>query len=190
MNYKLFKEFKKFGRELFLQGLNNSHSGNMSIRRGKSIYITRHGARLADLHQEDIIPVSFNTLRGREKTSVEIIVHLAIYKSLPVKAIVHCHPPEGIVLSFHYNKIIPIDPEGKFYFKPIPVLRVKTAIGSPEVARKLPGLLKKNPIAMVRGHGSFAVGENLEEAYHRSSVFGYICKILLYHRLLKPRGRR
>jgi|GEM_PF-5088729 len=41
--------------------------------------------------------------------------------------------------------------------------------------------------AMVRGHGSFAVGQMLEEAYQWTSSLEALCKTLYLRRLLSPR---
>jgi ribulose-5-phosphate 4-epimerase/fuculose-1-phosphate aldolase len=59
--------------------------------------------------------------------------------------------------------------------------------GSDEVAEKLPPLLQNYKAAMVRGHGSFAVGQMLEEAFQWTSNVEASCKTLYLHRLLSPR---
>jgi len=43
--------------------------------------------------------------------------------------------------------------------------------------------------AMVRGHGSFAVGQLLEEAFQWTSSMGASCKTLYPYRLLSPGDR-
>jgi L-fuculose-phosphate aldolase len=71
-------------------------------------------------------------------------------------------------------------------FKPIPLVSAGLAAGSDEVAEKLPPLLMNYKVAMVRGHGSFAVGQMLEEAFQRTSSLEASCKALFLHRLLSP----
>ena len=51
----MLKDFQRFGRDLFLAGLNSSHSGNLSVRRGDKIIITRRGSMLGNLAEQDII---------------------------------------------------------------------------------------------------------------------------------------
>lgn len=103
--------FSLFGRELFLQGVNSSHSGNMSVRVGDRIFITRRGSMLSNLTERDIIETGL---------------------------------------------------------------------------QKLPPLLQNYKAAMVRGHGSFAVGQMLEEAFQWTSSLEASCKILFLCRLLSP----
>jgi len=44
--------------------------------------------------------------------------------------------------------------------------------------------------AMVRGHGSFAVGQMLEEAFQRTSSLEASCKALYLYRQLSPGERK
>jgi L-fuculose-phosphate aldolase len=51
----MLKDFAYIGRDLFLSGLNSSHSGNLSVRFGDRIVITRRGAMLGQLTERDLI---------------------------------------------------------------------------------------------------------------------------------------
>ena len=75
--------------------------------------------------------------------------------------------------------LVPIDEEGRYYFKRIPVLNVRASIGSDDLERELPAMLKDYPIVMVRGHGAFAVGGNLEEGLQVTHALEWSCDILL-----------
>ena len=187
----MLEQFSRFGRELFLQGVNSSHSGNMSVRAGDRIFITRRGSMLANLVQGDIIETG---LRDDDShitlASTEIKIHRAIYLATSALAIVHAHPPFAIALSMDSGEIAPIDTEGVYYFKTIPVIVTGLTVGSDEVAAKLPPLLQNYKAAMVRGHGSFAVGQMLEEAFQWTSSLEASCKTLYLSRLLSPRGKK
>lgn len=171
----------EFGRELFLQGLNNSHSGNISLRHKNYIYITRHGARLGSLKLKDIISVNLADNKKDAGASLETKVHRAIYLANPdIKAVVHAHPPHAIALSINLDKIVPVDMEGRFYMPEIPVFaECEDTIGSDCVAAKLPPMFEKYKVVMVSGHGSFAAGKNLEEAYLYTSVCESVSKIIV-----------
>jgi len=187
----MLEQFSRFGRELFLQGVNSSHSGNMSVRAGDRIFITRRGSMLANLREGDIIETG---LREDDShitlASTEIKIHRAIYLQTSALAIVHAHPPFAIALSMDSDEIVPIDTEGVYYFKTIPVIGAGLTVGSDEVAEKLPPLLQNYKAAMLRGHGSFAVGQMLEEAFQWTSSLEASCKTLYLHRLLSPRDRK
>jgi L-fuculose-phosphate aldolase len=159
-----YKEFYQIGKELFIAGLNNFHSGNLSKREGDDIIITATGSKLGELRREDIITCNINTEKCM-KASCEYIVHKAIYKNCDVSAVAHAHAQYSVVLSFDRTVFKPVDGEGQFYFpKGIPVLEVMQSVGSEEVAERLPGLLKDTQACIVRGHGIFATGKTLEEA--------------------------
>lgn len=186
----MLKMFQLVGRDLFQAGLNNSHSGNLSIRQGDRIIITRRGAMLGHLSERDLIET------GLEKNdshitlaSTEIRVHRAIYRQTAALAIVHAHPVFATSLSLIEDEIIPVDSEGAYFLHKIPVLSVEHTVGSQEVEARLPDLLKDHKIVMVRGHGSFAIGQLLEEAYQLTASLEHSCKIAYYTRLLKGEGK-
>lgn len=180
------KEFQLVGRDLFLAGLNSSHSGNLSVRYGDRIVITRRGSMLGHLQERDLIET------GLEKNdshitlaSTEIRVHRAIYKHTSALAIVHAHPIYATALSLLEDEIIPIDSEGAYMLHKVPVIGVEHTIGSKEVEEQLPELLKEYKIVMIRGHGCFAVGQLLEEAYQWTSALEHVSKIIYTVRTLK-----
>ncbi len=185
----MYEDFIKYGKILFEQGINNSHSGNISIRKGDSIYITRHGARLCDLSFQDIVKTNLYDTSRDEGASCEIKVHRAIYLAIPEnKSIVHAHPPHAIALSLRVEKIKPIDMEGAFYMTEIPVLtKCDITISSECVAENLPQLLATYKTAVIRGHGAFALGKDIEEAAGRISVLESASKIIYLDALLHPR---
>lgn len=181
----LYEQFARFGRELFLQGVNSSHSGNMSVREGDRIHITRRGSMLSCLTERDIVETG---LEGDDShitlASTEIKIHRAIYRNTSALAIVHAHPPAAIALSLRRDRIVPVDSEGMYYFKSIPVLRAEETIGSEEVAVALSRELQNYKAVMVGGHGSFALGQMLEEAFQWTSSIEASCRMLLLHELL------
>lgn len=176
---EVFEEMARIGRLMHESGLVlSAHSGNISVRRGENLYIKRRGSLLASLKKEDIVrlPIS-GVASGTFLASTEVKVHQEIYKHTSALAIVHAHSPYAIVESLRNEEIIPIDEEGSYYLKKIPVLNVKNAIGSDEVAQKLPEILKQYPAALVRGHGLFSTGINLETAFGLATVVESVCRL-------------
>ena len=177
---RLVEEFARVGRTLFAGGLNNSHSGNLSLRVDDRIVITRGGAMLAALTAEDLVSVGLAREDGGPATaSKEVNVHRAIYEKTPALAVVHTHPRSAIALSLMGGDILPVDVEGRYYFRRVPVLAVKEAVGSAELERELPTLLAEFPVVMVRGHGAFAVGGDLEDGLRISHALEWSCDILM-----------
>lgn len=181
----MLKIFKQIGNALFISGLNHSHSGNISLKTGDKIYITRRGVMKGFLRKEDIIHTGIKNTWNDYLDSTEINVHRAIYRMTSSKAIVHCHPPIAIALSLIRNEIIPIDVEGLIAMPKIPVLKCLKATASKELEQNLPPLLKKHQSVLIKGHGLFAVGQSLEEAFHYATLTEHIAKILYYTKILR-----
>ena len=167
------ENFQQVGKDLFLAGLNNSHSGNISVRSGDKMLITRTGAMLHHITESNLIETSiFKEDENISKASREYPVHKAIYASTNAQAIVHAHSPYLIAQTFDCDKFTPIDAEGNLYFPDgVPVITAKQAIASSEVGEQAAELLKRFPAVIVRGHGIFAIGQSLEEAYK------YVCSL-------------
>jgi L-fuculose-phosphate aldolase len=179
MSSAVLDQFRLIGRDLFLAGVISSHGGNMSVRMGDRILITRRGSMLAQLDERDIITTG---LEGNDANvmlaSTEIGVHRAIYLETSAQAIVHAHPPYAIARSLFCDEIVPIDSEGSYLLHKVPVVATELTAGSKEVAALLPRWLKEYDLVMLRGHGPFAIGHLLEEAYQLTSVFEMTCKIM------------
>lgn len=187
--YELLNQFKLFGRDLFLMGINNSHSGNIShfSKGGEGVItITRSGAMLGNISINDLIETTLNPNEFSDKNaSRELVVHRAIYETCGCQAIIHSHPPSAIALSLKTNLIRPIDAEGGYYFpQGIKVIEAASAVASPEVAAKIAPLLKTEKIVVVRGHGSFAAGKTLEECFLYTSVLESICKAIINYAII------
>ncbi len=182
----VLRDFQLVGQDLYASGLNNSHSGNMSVRNNRMMAITRSGSMLHRLEYSDIIETlidgedSQSALASRERP-----VHRAIYLQTGADAIVHAHPPHLIALSLYCRSFMPVDAEGQYFFAHgIPVIEVNNAIASDEVAAKVAPLLRDVPVVIVRGHGTFAAGSSLEDCFHYTSSLEHSARIALINNQL------
>ena len=175
----LLQQFQQIGRDLFVAGVISSHGGNLSVRMGDRILITRRGSMLARLEERDVIDTGLEENDSNVMlASTEINVHRAIYQGTSAQAIVHAHPPYAIARSLMCDEIVPIDSEGSYLLHKVPVVHTELTAGSKEVADLLPKWLKEYDIVMLRGHGPFAIGHLLEEAYQLTSVLEMSCRIM------------
>ena len=175
----MIEQFQRIGRDLFVAGLISSHGGNMSVRMGDRILITRRGSMLGHLEERDIIDIGLEDNDANVTlASTEIVVHRSIYQNTSALAIVHTHPPYAIAQSLVKDEIVPVDSEGSYLLHKTPVVSAELTAGSSEVASLLPAWLKEYDLVMLRGHGPFAIGHLLEEAYQLTSVFETACKIM------------
>jgi L-fuculose-phosphate aldolase len=74
---------------------------------------------------------------------------------------------------------VPIDNEASYLLKKVPVVTEEFASGTPQMANKVAEVLKNYKIIMLRGHGSFATGQTLDEAFFWSSTLEEACQIML-----------
>ena len=80
------------------------------------------------------------------------------------------------------DEVIPEDSEGEMFSPRIPV--VTGAPGSQEIAENVSNALLSSELVIVRGHGTFAGGKTLDEAYNYTSLAEHSCRVLLLKRSL------
>jgi len=157
---------RDIGRDLFLRGLISSHAGNMSVRADRTIHITRRGSMLGRLRREDMVDVDMKESdECVPAASSELAAHRAVYSSTQAHAVIHAHPPYATLLSMMREEIVPIDFEGSYLFKAVPVIVAEKNMGSEEAAAAVSNALQDHDVVVVRGHGSFARGDTPEEAF-------------------------
>ena len=175
----MFEQFRDIGRDIYLAGLISSHGGNMSVRVGDRILITRRGSMLGRLTERDVIETSLETDDSEVAlASTEIVVHRAIYAKTNGLAIVHTHSPHTILRSMIDDEIVPLDSEASYLLHKVPVYSLAQTAGSSEVAETVSDGLQDYKCVLLRGHGPFAIGTVLEEAFQWISCLEMACKIL------------
>lgn len=168
----IYELFRQVGRDCFVSGLVSSHAGNISVRLDDRLLITRRGAMLGALEQEDLVLTSlFEDDEESARASCELPTHRAIYRGSDAAAVLHTHPPHGIVLSLTADAIEPLDVEGALQLGVTPVVEVADPVGSEEMAEAIGGVLTGVGLCMLRGHGLFAAGSDLEDAFRRTTAF-------------------
>ena len=182
---RIYQQFREIGRDLYVQGLVSSHGGNISIRVGDRVIIKRRGAMLGRLKPHDLVETSIEKNdSGVALASTELLAHRTIYQMTPALAVVHCHPRTAIAFSLSRDEIVPIDNEASYLLKKVPVIWEEFASGTPEMAQNLAKTLQQYKIVFLRGHGSFAIGQTLDEAFHWTSTLEESCQIALYAKLI------
>lgn len=135
---------------------------------------------LGHLEPDDLVETALSPCESpHPKASMELPVHLAIYRATSAKAILHAHPPSAVALSLIDEAIVPADSEGGHVLGRVPVIVAANVVASREVAERASALLQAHRAVLVRGHGSFAVGGSLEEALGITTILEASAKILL-----------
>lgn len=162
------------GRRLLQEGLIRANFGNMSLRGGGGFFIKRRGAFMDAAWDPVFVPFDGPV---PESASTEYPVHREVYKHSTFDAIVHAHPPHAIALSLTEAELLPVDSEGRLLAPSVPV--VEGEPGSMELARSVARGLSSSPVVIARGHGTFAAGSDLLQAYILTSVVEHSSQILL-----------
>jgi len=175
----ILTQFQTVGNELFTKGLVSSHSGNLSIRMGERVTITRRNCGLGCLEEHDLIETGLNRNdRSTPLASTELAVHRAIYQATSASAIVHAHPPHAVALSLTETDIVPPDTEGLSLLGKVPVLGWDMEVKAGGLADIIALALKQRRVVMVHGHGSFAIGQLLEEAHNYTDSLEESCQVI------------
>ncbi len=176
---ELFREFQALGRASLLYDVQDSHSGNMALRRTnergeEEIVITATGSQKGDLEPNQICFLSATeTDYGYYKASSETDVHARILALPGVRASMHAHLKD-LILATLDDAPKPSQPPDF-----VPVDRFAVPSGSPELARVIPERLAARPLTIIFGHGAMAKGRSLREAFFRLCVGNYAGAVVL-----------
>ncbi len=160
-----WQEIARFGRKLVISGLTSSRFGNISLLEGDKIIITCTGSMLDELEERTVVEVDLSSPCDRDRiASSETCVHRSIYQNTANTAIIHTHSPYAVALSLLERKAVaPLDSEGLLFLGTMPI--VEGQIGTNELAVAASFALQTHKACIARGHGVFAAGNSLSDAY-------------------------
>ncbi len=146
-------------------GLNDSHSGNASIRQGDSVWITPTGCCADTLSSGELVQCALDGAIPND-ASLDAPLHLAVYRaSSKTRTLFHSHGPYSVAMTMDNKEFLPEDFEGQLYFSRVPVLTIPYDRYVADSPRLVAAVLAEYPIAVVRGHGVYACAESLTLAY-------------------------
>lgn len=158
-------ELVRYYRWLRLYGYNDSHSGNASVRDGGTLWITPTGACADTLVADELIACDID-VSGASGASLDAPLHTEVYRRNPqARAVLHSHGPYSVALTLNGADFIPVDFEGQLYFPKVPVITIPYEDYLRDSPHRVAAALAEHPIAIVRGHGIYACGANLNLAY-------------------------
>ncbi len=192
METQKIKEIKesiiKIGRAMLDLGFQNTHSGNISVRAGDEIYITKTGSMKGHLQERDIVlPGLFEPKYGLFQSSSETGTHRKILEYSG--SALHAHSLPATLLSYITNSVKPLDYLGKNYIGEFPVVEFERPVGSKEMEDEIPKILRERPVMIVKTHGPFVRGENVYDAFFKLNIVDYTSEILLHLNLLKVKTK-
>jgi L-fuculose-phosphate aldolase len=146
-------------------GLNDSHSGNASLRAGEGLWVTPSGC-CADLLEAGDLLYCDGAGQCNGRASLDAPLHRRVYQRNPkAQAVLHSHGAYSVALTLGGEDFIPLDFEGQLYFPRVPVIDIPYENYVAEAPARVAEMLADHPIAIVRGHGVYACAETLNLAY-------------------------
>ena len=182
----MWQEIAKFGKKLVKRDLVESQFGNISMRKGEKMIITKSGFALDEINEDSVVELDIEKPSYLDRiASSETIVHRTIYKHTSAFAIIHVHPAFAVIESMLVDtrSIVPINIEGMHFLHEIPI--VKGASCTSELADNTAQALIDHKGAIVSGHGTFAIGKTLDEAYFITALVEQSCKLKYFFDMAK-----
>jgi L-fuculose-phosphate aldolase len=173
---RYLQDFQEVGRDLYAAHLITSHGGNLSVWARGDLVITRTGAMLHRVTAADLCVLTPDVQARGPAPSMDTPIHQGIYRSTRAEAVVHAHPRHAIALSLDRDEIVPVDLEGSHHLGRVPVVDYR---GGSDVVELVAGALREHRIVMVRGHGSYARGDDLWQALQWTTVLEESAQVLL-----------
>lgn len=166
--------------------------GNASAidRESGLIVIKPSGVEYDELKPEHMVVVDStgDVVEGTLKPSSDTPTHIELYKEMPANAIVHTHSPWATVFA-QAGSDIPIvgTTHADHFYGPVPCTREMTRDEISSDYEKNTGVVinelftsinpQEVPAALVRGHGSFAWGDDTRSAVYHAVVLEYIAQM-------------
>jgi len=205
---RIFERMQKIGTAISFVNANNTHSGNLSVRDPSDpdlFYITASGSQGGHLIRQDIVPINFSGVSwGDARGSTESTIHREILKLSGVNSVIHAHYMNSTFISFDTKEkqlflrflgtdrqdreeflFYPVDLIGAYSIGGVKVGSYEQPVGSSEMEERIPQYLGEDILTIVRGHGPFARGSSLENAFHYLSVLENSASLAIF---LRRRG--
>lgn len=181
----VIEEIIKTGALLYDKNYIYATYGNVSVRVDDCIYITATGLCKGALKQEDIIKVNLEGEISRGKPSIELKMHLGIYKTRKdINAIILAHPFFTNLIGIQPGALnLGALPDMEKHLKNIDFIpNIKP--GSPALAKTVTNVIKKSDIIVIHRYGCVTVGKTLSEARYKLERLEYLAKFLVFKQII------
>jgi L-fuculose-phosphate aldolase len=183
----LEREIIRWGRLLFERRLISGWGGNISCRLGKNrLLITGQHAPLGFLAPENLVEIDLDgrPVKKKQQPSSETPMHLAVYRGTDAQAVIHAHPPTVLGFSLSHESFVPVSFEEKYTIGEVQIVRQETPTVTDPT--QLVEELRLTPVVIIGGHGTVAIGKDLQEAFLLTDLLeeAVQCQVLVDHRAL------
>jgi L-fuculose-phosphate aldolase len=175
-------------RRVAESGLVVGSAGNVSVRAGDRILITRGGALLKDVTPEDCVEVGLSEgvisgdPRSEFRPSSELPLHRAVYAATGAAAIAHTHSHYATVLGTLVDELPAVHYTINHFGGTVRVARYQT-FGTEELAAAVSEALRDRSAALMANHGAVVTGRDVESAVSGAIELEWLASIY-YHAIL------
>ena len=167
------REVARFMKRLYNHGLTTTSGGNISLRISDDIILITPSA--TDKGRMKWDEVGIMNSKGESQTpqlklSIESGMHLAIYKSKNVNALVHAHPVFATSFTAMKRKINTSLTAEACAILGEPVFVPYELMGTKDLATVVSEQIDKADILLLENHGILSVGKDLLQAFDKIEV--------------------
>lgn len=171
-------EFVAACRALATAGLVPGTSGNVSVRDGDRVVLSRKGVALGECTADDVAVVNLTGEILAGEPSSELDLHLAVYHRYDANAIVHTHAPRSTAVACVTDELPVIHYQllamgGAIRVAPF------AAFGTAELASAVTDALVGRSAALLANHGAVTYADTLAEAVERAVLLEWACGVYL-----------
>jgi L-fuculose-phosphate aldolase len=161
-------------------GLLHMQGGNLSVRLGDNLVITRTRTLKLVLGPDDVVVAPIDDDAPVDGASSTLAMHRAIYRKTGAGAIMHAHPYHATLLSFFQDSFEPVEENGLLYLgRRIRCVAAPGYLRWNEVAEEMADALTESPAAMLKWHGSFTTGASMALAFHNTQAIESTARFIL-----------
>jgi len=167
------REVARFMKRLYNHGLTTTSGGNISLRISDDIILITPSATDKGRMKWDEVGIMNSkgeSLTPHLKLSIESGMHLAIYKSKNVNAIVHAHPVFATSFTAMKRKINTSLTAEACAILGEPVFVPYELMGTKDLATVVSEQIDKADILLLENHGILSVGKDLLQAFDKIEV--------------------
>ena len=171
------------GCRLAARGLVIGTSGNLSARAGDLVAVTPTGGVIGTLTagQMTVIDLDGNVVDGDLEPTSEVPMHLAIYQATPAAAIAHTHATTSTAIGLVADEI-PLVHYAMLSLGGAVRVAPYACYGTDQLASLVVKALEYKQAALMRNHGSIAIGASLAKAVDNLELLEWSAQT--YHQAL------
>ncbi|GAB2879599.1 class II aldolase/adducin family protein [Streptomyces mayteni] len=177
------EELAAAGRRLAASGLVIGTSGNLSVRVDDLVAVTPTGGVISELTAEmmTVLDLAGGIVEGELAPTSEVPMHLAVYRATGTGAITHTHAVTSTALACTLDEI-PVVHYAMLSLGGTVRVAPYATYGTDELAAHVVAALDGRQAALLRNHGSLAIGGTVEKAVANLELTEWISE--LYTRCL------